>query len=167
MAYPLRVQIPGQPYHVYAGGVAGCQLFRDEFDFAAFLFLLELEIRRSGWTVLMYTLMTTHFHLLVILDEQTLSSGMQNLMSAYARAYNRAYGRRGALWQRRFNSVPIESERQLVHVIRYIAWNAPKVGMASRPEEYRWCNYGAAIGARAADPLIDEAALLRPFGDGA
>jgi len=164
MGYPPREGIPGRQYHVFTNGVDGCDIFRDEEDFYSFLILLAREIRRSSWSCLSYTLMTTHYHLLIQLSEPTLSSGFQSLNSLYARSFNKRYGRRGALWRRRFKSVLIESEPQLHETHRYIAWNAPKVDLVKRPEDYRWCSYGAAIGLYEPDPLIHEGLLLQAFG---
>ena len=81
------------------------KLFVDESDRALFIRLLVKQARKSGWCVLAYTLMTTHYHLLLRLEKPALSSGFQRLNSMYARLYNRRHGRRGALWQRRFFDV--------------------------------------------------------------
>jgi hypothetical protein len=163
MAYPPRIQEPGQLFHAYAHGVDGCAIYCDDGDYLTFLALLERECRRSDWTPLVYTLMRTHYHLLVELRRPTLSSGFQRLQSTYARSYNRTHGRRGALWEKRFDAKLIEHDGQLFETIRYIAWNAPKVRPIARPEDYRWCSYGAAIGSRPTDRIVDEERLLRLF----
>jgi|tagenome__1003787_1003787.scaffolds.fasta_scaffold20364535_1 putative transposase len=166
MAYPPRIEIPGQTYHVNAKAVAGCKLFRDEDDCSMFLRLLERELARSSWSCIAYSLMGTHYHLLVRIEKGTLSSGFQHLNADYARRFNQKYGRRGALWQRRFHDVLIESDAHLLEVVRYIALNAPRAAMCGRAEDHVWCGYGASIGAYPPDPLVDEQALLRLFGTG-
>ncbi len=162
--FPIRVEAPGYAYHVTANAIDGCRLFRDDEDRQGFLVLLARELRRSSWTCFAYSLMGTHYHLLIRLEKCTLSSGFQHLNSAYARSFNSKYGRRGALWQRRFHDVLVESDNHLLELNRYIAWNAPRVNLATRPEEYPWCSYGAAIGVVPPDPLIDEGELLALFG---
>jgi putative transposase len=164
MAYPLRIELPGHAYHVNTKAVAGCKIFRDEDDCATFLRLLREELARSAWTCLAYSLMGTHYHLLLRLSECTLSSGFQHLNARYAREFNRKYGRRGTVWQRRFHDVLIESDAHLLEVTRYIALNAPNATMCDRPEEHAWCGYGSAIGDFAPDPLVDENELLGLFG---
>lgn len=143
--------------------VDGTKICRDDDDRLSFLAYLSLEIERSNWTCLAYSLMGNHYHLLIRLDTCTLSSGLQHLNGCYARNFNRKHRRRGALWQRRFHSVLIKSEAHLFEVNRYIARNAFEVGGCNRPEEYVWCSYGAAIGVCPPDRLVDEAELLRLF----
>jgi REP-associated tyrosine transposase len=164
MAYPLRVEAPGEAYHVNGNAVDGCKLFRDDDDREFFLRLLAKEIERSEWSCIAYSLMSTHYHLLVRLRKPTLSSGFQHLHAVYARGYNLKWGRRGTLWRRRFHDVLIESEPQLLETIRYIALNAPRANMCDDPEDHVWCSYGAAIGESSPDPLVDERDLLVPFG---
>ena len=164
MAYPPRVQKPGQLFHAYAHGVDECTIFRDDEDFLSFLGLVERECKLSGWAIVEYTLLHTHYHFLLELTQPTLSSGFQRLQSMYARSFNKKYGRRGALWEKRYDAVLIEHELHLFEVIRYIAWNAPKAGLCARPEDYAWCSYGAAVGVRPADRIADADRLLRHFG---
>ena len=164
MAYPPRIELPGEAYHVNTKAVAGCKVFRSTQDCETFLGLLRAEVARSAWSCIAYSLMETHYHLLLRLERCTLSSGLQHLNSSYARSFNRKYGRRGALWQRRFHDVLIESDAHLFEVNRYIALNAPRANVCDRPEEHVWCSYGSAIGAYPRDPLIDEAELLGLFG---
>jgi len=160
---PPRIEIVGVIYHVNGKAVHGVKLFVDESDRLLFLRLLRVQARKSGWCVLAYSLMTTHFHLLLRLDEPTLSSGFQRFNSVYARLYNRRHGRRGALWQRRFFDTLVETEAHLYEVIRYIALNAPRAQASDSAESWPWSGYGASVGAAPPDPLVDEHALLSFF----
>ena len=164
MSYPPRIELVGQAYHVNGNAVDGCKLFRDDDDRESFMRLLATELERSEWTCVAYALMSTHYHLLLRLNKNTLSSGFQHLHSAYARQYNKRWGRRGALWQRRFHDRLIESEPQLLETIRYIALNAKRANMCGAPEDHVWSSYGAAIGEFSPDPLVDESEILAPFG---
>jgi putative transposase len=161
---PPRFEVVGAIYHVNGKAVHGIKLFADESDRALFIRLLVTQARKSGWCVLAYSLMTSHFHLLLRLDKPELSSGFQRLNSVYARLYNKRHGRRGALWQRRYFDSVIESESHLYEAIRYIALNAPRAQACEAAEEWPWCGYGAAIGSAPPDPLVNEAELLRLFG---
>jgi REP element-mobilizing transposase RayT len=126
--------------------------------------MLTRQARRSEWCILAYSLMTTHYHLLLRIEKATLSSGFHRFNSIYARAYNRRHGRRGALWQRRFFDTIIETDGHLFEAIRYIALNAPRANACESAEEWPWSSYGASIGSAPPDPLIDERELLRLFG---
>lgn len=159
----FRYQEPGATYHVTANALAGMTLFRDDADRERFYGLLADQIVDSDWTLLEYALMSTHYHLLLRIEKPTLSSGFKRLQSRYARAYNRRYDRRGVVWQRRFHSTMIESERHLFEAVRYIALNAPRAKMVEAAENWPWCSYGSAIGAYPADPIVNEKELLALF----
>ena len=161
---PPRFEIVGAIYHVNGKAVHGLKLFVDESDRMLFIRLLAKQARKSGWCVLAYSLMTTHFHLLFRLEKPALSSGFQRLNSMYARLYNKRHGRRGALWQRRYFDSIIETESHLYEAIRYIALNAPRAHACDAPEDWPWCGYGAAIGCSPPDPLVNERELLGLFG---
>jgi putative transposase len=164
VAYPKRIDEAGSYHHINSSGVFGSTVFRDDDDRATFLRLLEEELERSKWSCLSYTLMTTHYHLLIKLTEPSLSRGFQRLNGRFARAFNSRHGRRGALWQRRFHGACLESQSHLLEATRYIALNAPRANMRPKPEDWPWCSYGATVGLAARDPLIDEAAILGLFG---
>jgi putative transposase len=161
---PPRIEIAGALYHVNAKAVHGLNLFRDDVDRLVFLRRLAHEAGLSEWTILSYSLMTTHFHVLLRLRKESLSSGFRRLNSLYAKDYNRRHERRGALWQRRFHDSLIEGDTHLLETVRYIARNAPRANAVAEPEEWPWCNYGSAIGVLPVDPIVDEGELLGLFG---
>jgi putative transposase len=163
VANSFRIEEIGAYYHLNANALNDMPLFRDDVDRMRFYDLLEEEVERSEWTVLEYTLMSTHYHVLLRLNKCTLSTGFQRLQSRYARKYNRRHNRRGPLWLRRFHDVMTLSERHLFEVIRYIALNASRAAMVKRAEDWPWCSYGAAIGVHPPDPIVDEEALLELF----
>lgn len=160
---PPRIQRIGSIYHVNGKAVDGAKLFRDDTDRTSFLSLLHDQAARSDWCVLGYSLLTTHYHLILMLKKLTLSSGFQRLNSVYARTYNRRYGRRGALWQRRFFDSIVETDDHLYESIRYVALNAPRANVCAAAEDWPFANYGSAIGMARPDPIVDERELLRLF----
>jgi REP element-mobilizing transposase RayT len=160
----FRIEQPGATYHINANALDGMPLFRDDVDRELFYGLLADEVAASRWTLLEYTLMTTHYHLLLRIEKCTLSSGFKRLQSRYARRYNKRHDRRGVVWMQRFHDELIESERHLFEAVRYIALNAPRARMVEAAEDWPWCSYGSAIGTHPADPIVDERELLALFG---
>jgi REP element-mobilizing transposase RayT len=159
----FRFEEPGGLYHINANALDGMSLFRDDVDRQLFYDLLADEIAASEWTLLEYTFMTTHYHLLLQLRKCTLGSGFKRLQSRYARAYNRRHERRGVVWMKRYHDEFIEAERHLFETVRYIALNAPRAQMVDAAEDWPWCSYGSAIGAYPSDPIVNEKALLALF----
>src|SRR5689334_8250442 len=139
-------------------------LFRDDLDRERFHRLLADQLEESEWTLLAYTFMTTHYHLLLRITKCTLSSGFRRLQSRYARGYNKRHERRGVVWMQRFHDEFIQSEAHLLETVRYIALNAPRARMVEAPEDWPWCSYGSAIGHCWPDPIVDEEAVLSLFG---
>ncbi len=165
MPRALRVDIAGETYHVTQHGVDDRRIFRDDDDRETFLRFLRDELTRSSWTCLAYALMSTHYHLLIRLDEPTLSRGFQRLNGRYAQAYNHRWGRRGHLFERRFRDVIVESDAHRYEVSRYIHLNATRANMCEAPEDHVWSDYGSTIGLLPRDPIVDPRLALELFGD--
>ena len=159
-----RCQHPGETYHVTAHGLDQIKVFRTDDDRSRFVRFLGMEVRRSLWTCLAYSILGTHYHVLVLLREATLSSGFQRLNGRYAIAYNQEYARRGHVFEARFRAVLVEGERHRLEVARYIALNASRANLADSAEAYPFCDYGATIGLYGPDPVVDPAEALAPFG---
>ena len=84
-----------------------------------------------------YVLMTNHVHLL--LTPETSSSASLTLQSVgrrYVRYVNRSYRRTGTLWEGRYKSTLIDSERYLLSCSRYIELNPVRAKMVAHPRDY-------------------------------
>jgi REP element-mobilizing transposase RayT len=56
----------------------------------------------------------------------------------YVQWHNQKYGRKGHLFQNRFASEAVETDRYLLAVFRIIHQNPVKAGMVHMPSEYSW-----------------------------
>lgn len=88
-----------------------------------------------------YCLMDNHVHMILYDPESALGTFMQRICTFYARYFNDRYGRTGHVFQHRFASEPIEDERYLLSVVRYVHDNPMKAGVSTR-EAFRWSSYG-------------------------
>lgn len=75
MARPLRIQYEGGVYHVMCRGNRGAVLFALAKERDLFFHTLDEVIDRTGWIVHAYTLMSTHYHLLLETPEANLVVG--------------------------------------------------------------------------------------------
>jgi hypothetical protein len=164
MARPLRVNLPGLTYHVWANAISGARLYRDAHDKDVALRMLREEVRLSNWTCLMYVFMSTHYHLLLRLRDATLSSGFLRFNLRYARYYNDRYETRGHVFDGRFEHRIVEGRDGELEVARYLALNPVQANMCRRPEDYPWSAYGSIIGRYPNDPVVDLKAALAPVG---
>src|SRR6266567_656260 len=65
MARPLRLEIPDGTFHVWNRGVNRTDLGFDDGDRERFFDLLPEVVRRFGWIIHQFMLMTNPFHLIV------------------------------------------------------------------------------------------------------
>jgi REP element-mobilizing transposase RayT len=123
MARALRLEEPGGIYHVAARGNSGGTIYGDNADRHRFFELFDRVVRRHHWRCLTYCLMANHFHLVLRVPDGGLSAGMQYLLSGYARATNKRYGRRDHLFRQHFFSVRLERDAHLREALRYAVLN--------------------------------------------
>jgi putative transposase len=163
MARALRTDFPGALHHVTSRGNERRPIFFDDLDRSMFLTFLGQAVRRFGWSLSAYVLMTNHFHLVVQTPEANLSRGMHWLNTVYVVWFNRRYQRSGHLYQGRFKAFLIEKELYFMEVLRYVVLNPVRAGMVERPEDYQWSSYRATAGLEPAPDWLDLAPTLGPF----
>ncbi len=163
MARPLRIDIAGALHHVTSRGNERRAIFRSNKDREAFLQFLAEAVKRFGWSVTAWVLMTNHYHVVVQTPEANLSRGMQWLNGTYADWFNRRHKRSGHLFQGRFKSLLIDQGTYFAEVLRYVVLNPVRAKMVARPEEYRWSSYRATAGLEAAPPWLDLTAVYAQF----
>ena len=149
-------------FHVWANGVAKSFIFRDGVDRDVMLKLLREEVAFSNWTCLSYVVLSSHYHLLIRLNEPTLSTGLQRLNKRYAGYHNKRYERRGHCFDQRFQSLLVKDADDELETARYLALNPTRAGMCRLPEDWPWSSYGAVIGKYPRDRIVDTRQALAP-----
>lgn len=128
-------------YHVFHRGVSLFDIFEDNEDREFYLERLVQYASETGVEIHAWCLMSNHTHLLLRADRERLSEMMRKLGSVYARFFNRRHGRSGPLFEGRFGSVCVETDAQLLSVVRYIHRNPVHHGGHALMEGYRWSSY--------------------------
>ena len=119
----------------------------------------------QGVDVHAYVLMGNHLHLLVTpRRDGALSLMMQAVGRSYVRAFNQAHGRTGTLWEGRYRSSVIQTERYLLTCMAYIDLNPVRAGMVEAPENYPWSSHAHYIG-RLHQRLLTPPALYWELGN--
>lgn len=139
-----RFNLVGIPQHVIQRGNNREPCFYAEEDYRRYLDdLLESSVKYQC-KVHAYVLMTNHVHLLVTpMVDHAVSQMMQALGRRYVYYINRSYKRSGTLWEGRFKSSLIDSDRYLLTCMRYIELNPVRANMVNHPGEYKWSSYHA------------------------
>lgn len=137
MARLPRLTLPGFPHHVIQRGNNRQAIFLDRADFEAMLVLLDENARKFQVALHAYVLMDNHFHLLATPSTgDGLPQMMQSIGRSYVRYFNQRHGRTGTLWEGRYRSTVIQSERYLLACMVYIDLNPVRAGMAARAADY-------------------------------
>jgi putative transposase len=74
-------------------------------------------------------------------EEVAVSKMMQSIGRMYVRYYNDTYQRSGTLWEGRFKSSLIQTEKYLLELHRYIELNPVRADMVDEPSDYSWSSY--------------------------
>jgi putative transposase len=149
-----RLIVPGLPMHVVHRALNRQRCFRSDNDYLLYLTLVRHSARKFGCSVHAYCLMTNHVHLLVTPSSEGSCAGMMHgIAQRYAHYFNASGQRSGTLWEGRFRSCLVESDRYVLACYRYIELNPVRAGIARHPADYSWSSYAGNIGSRA-DPLL-------------
>lgn len=144
MGRPLRISVPGVPYHVTARGNNQGEIFVDEVDKQQYLLFLKAAKDTYAYQLQAYALMSNHVHLLLQSSERgSLSSVIHFVHGQYALYFNQRHHRVGHVFEARFFSVPISTDEYFFAALRYIHLNPVSAGIAGHPAAYPWTSYHA------------------------
>jgi putative transposase len=139
-----RLDLPGVPQHVIQRGNNRQPCFLRVQDYRCYLSQLGEAALAHGCRVHAYVLMTNHVHLLMTPEVTgAVARTMQALGRRYVGYFNATYRRSGTLWEGRYKSCLIDSERYLLTCYRYIELNPVRAAMVEAPSDYAWSSYRA------------------------
>ena len=145
-----REDSPGSWHHVINRAIARRTLLERREDFRFFLAQLARSVHRGEVEVHAFSLMGTHYHLLLRCPDGDLGKAMQRIQLAYSRWFNRSRKRDGSLVRGRYFSKRVDSVEYAHALVRYIDANPVKAGVVGNAALYP---YGSAFHyARCAGP---------------
>jgi putative transposase len=154
VGHKQRSEVTGGLFHVTGRGNAQESIFRDGQDYRVFIDLVSTTVARCGWLCHSYCLIPNHYHLLLETSEANLGKGMLVLNGTYARRFNWRYRRVGHVFQGPYGDVLIETDEHLLEVLRYIALNPVRAGVADGPDDWPWSSYAALAGSADAPSFL-------------
>jgi len=89
---------------------------------------------------------------------------MQAVGRSYVQVFNKVHARTGTLWEGRYRSTLIQTDRYLLACMAYIDLNPVRAQMVAQPEDYAWSSYAHYTGRRT-DRLITPHALYWGLGN--
>jgi REP element-mobilizing transposase RayT len=152
-------------FHVFTRCVyAAPALYRDDVDRLEFLRFLARATARCGWTCIAYCLMTTHYHLIVEVEDDALPIAMHALNLPYARAFNLRHGSRGRVQFKPYGALRIRGEGDFLTRYRYVARNPIRAGLVGRAEDWQWSSFRTTLRPGGAT-FVDDARIHGLFTD--
>jgi putative transposase len=134
--------LPNVPMHIIQRGNNKQACFYQDTDYGLYLEWLGESALKSNCQIHAYALMTNHVHLLVTARwANGAAQLMKRLGQRYVQYINRTYRRSGTLWEGRFKSCLVQSDRYALCCYRYIELNPVRASMVEHPGEYRWSSY--------------------------
>lgn len=162
--------VEGEYYHILNRSIAGFNIFNSENNSLRFLDLLryyrydnrflrfshlkKLSVDKQIYIlsenkdedklveIIAYCLMPTHFHLILKqLKPDGISKFMSLVENSYTRYFNLRHKRKGPLWESRFKNILIDSDRQLMHLTRYVHLNPVSARIIDKPEDWQFSSY--------------------------
>jgi len=165
MARLPRLTLPGYPHHIIQRGNNRQAIFASVADYQTLLDLLTENAKKFDVAIHAYVLMSNHFHLLA--TPQTLD-GLPQMMQAvgrrYVRHFNDSQKRSGTLWEGRYKSTLIQTDRYLLACMAYIDLNPVRASLVAQARDYPWSSYAHYAGLRS-DKLITPHPLIWELGN--
>ena len=116
-------------------------MFRMDADFEAFERVMVEAHQRQPIRILSYCVMSNHWHFIVWAEHDgQLTDYFRRLAHTHAvrwRVSHRTVGY-GQLCQGRFKSFPVQSDDQLLGLLRYVERNPLTAGLVDRAQLWRW-----------------------------
>ena len=136
MARLPRLTVPGYPHNVILRGNNRQDIFRTTADYQRMLDLLTEHSRANQVDVHAYVLMGNHLHLLLTPQvDLALPKMMQAVGRSYVQVFNKMHARTGTLWEGRYRSTLIQTDRYLLACMAYIDLNPVRAHLVAQPED--------------------------------
>ena len=146
-------------YHVIFRGINKQNIFSGATDYEKLKDILRRVKKETEFELYAYCLMTNHVHL--FLKEKNpgeIAKIMSKILSHYATWYNKKYERSGALFSNRYKSEPVEDDRYLIALMRYIHQNPIKAGIVKSIRSYPHSSYNEYL--QKTDDMVDTDFIL-------
>lgn len=138
MGRPWREEYKGGIYHVIARGNNKEFIFRESIDKGYLVKQLKECSLSMGCRVYGYVLMGNHYHMILQTLDKKLQEIMHQINNKYSKFFNGKYKRVGHVFQGRYKAVPVQDERYMLKLLRYVHQNPVRAGICMKVEDYKW-----------------------------
>lgn len=138
MGRPPRFEYKGCTYHVIARGNNKEFIFNESIDKGYFIKQVKETIDEMGYRVFGFVLMSNHYHIIVQTNDKKLQDIMHQINNKYSKYFNNKYGRVGHVFEGRYKAIPVQDERYLMDLLRYVHQNPVAAHICDTVEKYKW-----------------------------
>lgn len=133
------------PVHVTLRLMDGLDSLRRRDNYLVVREALRAGRAREGFRLVQFSVLSNHLHLVCEgSDRLGLARGIQGLKIRIARALNRRWGRRGAVFSGRYHAHALKTPREVRNALVYVLLNARKHSSATaRTNRVDFCSSGA------------------------
>lgn len=162
-----RIKSENAIYHVMVRSITEVPLFKKENDKDKYLSQMRNYQIIYGFKVYAYCMMTNHAHFIIDSNGADISKIMHRLNFKYAITYNRIHDRHGHVFQDRFKSKIVDTNRYLITLSAYIHNNPIKIkGYETCPEKYKYSSLKVYLGLeKDLTGFLDETYIMQMIGD--
>jgi putative transposase len=129
-------------YHVFNRGSRSEEIFFSETNYKYFVRLITKNATAHLVYLTAYCLMPNHYHLVLQQKENgSISKFIQSVMTSYVQAINKKYDTSGTLFQGKAKSKLIDSDENVLQVIRYVHLNPVNAGLVRVPRDWAYSDY--------------------------
>ncbi len=141
--------------HVINRGNSRATVFHTDDDYEDFRRLMVSAQERAPVPLLAWCLMPNHIHLVFQpRADGDLSRWMHWVLTTQTQRHRVRHKTTGRIWQGRYKSIPVQADRHLVMLMRYVERNPVRAGLAARARDWRWSSFTERIAAPAAGTLL-------------
>ncbi|AAO35732.1 transposase [Clostridium tetani] len=154
-------------YHIMIRSITEVPLFKKHEDKIRYLNKMREYQKIYKFKVYAYCLMNNHGHFIIDSNGADISKIMHGLNFSYAVTFNLIHKRKGHLFQDRFKSKIVDTQRYLIMLSAYIHNNPLDIrGYEKCPEKYKYSSLKVYLGMERDDTgLLDEAFIMQFFSN--
>ena len=143
MPRTARLSVGNTIYHVINRANARVQIFHNDADYAHFESLLTEGKELTGMRILAYTIMPNHWHLVLHPSHDgDMGEFMRWVTTTHVRQRRTTTTTRtigsGHLYQGAYKSFPVEEDKHLHDLIRYVEQNPLRSKLVASAQDWRW-----------------------------
>ena len=136
-----RLAVGNTVYHVINRSNGRAHIFHKDNEYEHFEFLLAEGKELVGMRILAYCIMSNHWHLVLYpRKDGDMGEFMRWVTTTHVRqrrTQTQSVGQ-GRLYQGTYKSFPVQNDKHLIDLIRYVEQNPLRAKIVSHAEDWRW-----------------------------